>query len=957
MVNAWSQALLTVVVLTLLGAGTSPPVVAQGTSTQDVETTGAAAGVVVDAAQGESLPGANVRIRGTSRGTTTDLSGRYRIEGLEPGSYDLVFSFVGFQRKTVTGVSVTAGETTDIDITLAEETAQMDEVVVTAEVAKNTESGLLSERQKATAVSDAISAEFISKSGAGDAAQAMKKVTGASVVGGKYVHVRGLGGRYTQAQLNGASLPSADPDGNSVQFDLFSSNQVKNIVTQKTFTPDKAGDFSGGLVNINTKDFSSELTLEYSTSFSVNTETHFNDDFLTYPGGDLDFLGFDDGTRDVPGPLAAGSLPPASQAVNEFQNGSPESLRRLEQLSESFSNAWGPARQTAPIDQSHKFSIGNEVDLFGRPLGFLLNVSYKRSASSYDNGFTGRYEPPSGSGADAGLPPSLLVDDSRGTEEAQVGGVANLNYDLTSNHSLSADVLFSNSGTSEARFQSGPWPRENTFRFDNRTLTWTERQMTSVQLRGKHYLPSVLGATVDWNASFADTQQEEPDTRFFANQATIVAGDTILGTQSAGFSEPRRIFRDLNESSYSGKLDISIPFEQWSGERGKAKFGGAYETDDRDFNEDIFVATPSSAVSFSGNEEAFFSDENVGIIRNENGDVEALGHVYANRSQSSSNYNGDRTIAAGYGMIELPLSSSLRATGGIRLETTDIEVVSQDTTAGVGRIDELDFLPALNLVYNLRDNMNLRAAASRTLARPTFREISPFSRLNGINLEFVLGNTQLDRTLITNADLRWEWFMRPGEILAVSGFYKVMDDPIEEVLLGSTNGQETWFNADQAEVFGAEFEARIRLDRFTDALQHFKLGGNVSLVNSSVDISERENTEDESRQLQGQSPYTINVNLSYEHPRGTSVGLFFNTFGERLTEVALRNTPGVFEQPVHQLNATVSQRFMDHWTVNASVENILGDDFREIQEFGGENFVYQQRDRGRTFSLGLSYKL
>jgi TonB-dependent receptor len=586
-----------------------------------------------------------------------------------------------------------------------------------------------------------------------------------------------------------------------------------------------------------------------------------------------------------------------------------------------------------------------------------MNVSYKRSASFYDDGFTGRYEPPSG-GENETLPPAIQLDDSRGTEEAQLGAVFNLNYNLTQNNSLSADVIFSNVGTATSRFQSGPWPRENTFRFDNRTLTWSERRLLSTQVRGEHLLPSLGNTTVEWDAAFSDTQQEEPDSRFFANQAVIVAQDTILGTSSAGFSEPRRVFRDLSESSYSGKLDISVPLPRWSGSRGTLKIGGAYKTDERSFNERIFVANPSSQVRFTGDEEEYFSDANVGVIRDDAGNVEALGHVFSEQTQSSSIYDGDRTIAAGYAMVDLPITSSFRIVGGARLETTDLEVVSRDTSAGIGRIDEADLLPALNLVYNVQDNMNVRAAVSRTLARPTFREISPFERLNGINLDFVIGNPNLGRTLITNTDLRWEWFMRPGEILAISTFYKVMDDPIEEVLLGSTNGQETWDNSDQAEVYGAEFEARIRLDRLNGAFQYFTFGGNLSLVQSSVDISEREATEDESRSLQGQSPYTVNADLSYNNPEsGTSAGVYFNVFGERLTEVALRATPDVFEQPFTQLNATFSQRFMDHWTVSASVENILGDEFREVQEFQGETFVFQEYEEGRTISLGLSYEL
>lgn len=922
--------------------------------------TGAIAGVVVDATNGESLPGANVSIKGTTTGTATDLNGRYRLDGLDPGTYDIVASFVGFARQTVTGVEVVAGETTEMDFTLQEESAQLEEVIVEAEVAQDSEAGLLKDRQRAAGVSDAISAELMSQSGASDAADAMKKVTGASVVGGKYVYVRGLGDRYSQTQLNGVSLPTADPDRNSVQFDLFSSSQLDNIVTQKTFTPDKPGSFTGGLIDIGTKNFPSDLTLSFSSSVSVNTDTHFDDSFLSYAGGDTDFLGFDDGTREIPDIVAEQDIPEVGQAVDAFFDGNPDDLQLLSDQSDAFSNAMGPTTRLAPVNQSYKFSLGNESDLFGRPLGYLLNVSYGRSASFYNDGFTGRYEPPIDNEGQQTLPKALQLDDTKGTEEAQVGAVANLNYNLTPNNSLSADILYSHVGTAEARFQTGPWPRANVPEFTNRTLSWNERRLYSIQTRGEHYLENVLGATVEWSASYADTRQDEPDTRFFANQRQVIGGEDILQTSAQGFANPRRIFRELEETSINTKLDISIPFRHWSDLKGELKFGGAYKTDERSFDETIFVLElrDEDQIPFAGDAESYFSDENTGIIRDEEGNVVNIGHMVQERSQSTGQYSGDRTIPAAYLMTDLPITKKLRVVTGARLEATDLEVASADTSAGVGRIDEVDILPALNVVYALRENMNIRAAATRTLARPTFREISPFSRLNGINLDFVIGNPELQRSLINNYDLRWEWFTRPGEILAVSGFYKYLQDPIEETLIGSTNGQQSFDNVDKATVLGAEFEVRMRLDRLSDALEYVTFGGNLSLTQSSVDISEQENPEGGERSLQGQSPYTVNADLSYNNPEtGTSGGVFFNVFGERLSEVALFETPNVFEQPFTQMSVNVSQRLLSHWTVSVSVDNVLNDNFEQVQELEGETFVYQRYARGRTISLGLSYDL
>jgi TonB-dependent Receptor Plug Domain. len=235
--------------------------------------------------RGESLPGANVRVEGTSTGTSTDLNGRYRLNGLAPGAYDLVFSFVGFQQKTVTGVEVSSGQTTPLDVALAEESAQLEEVVVEAQAARDSEAGLLKDRAKAAAVSDAISAETISQMGAGTVADAMSNVTGASVVDGKYVNVRGLQGRYVDVQLDNSTLPTPDPDGNSVPLDLFPSNLIDNIVTTKSFTPDEPATFTGGSIDVTTKSFPEEFFLNASFSTSFNSEVGIGGDILRPTGG------------------------------------------------------------------------------------------------------------------------------------------------------------------------------------------------------------------------------------------------------------------------------------------------------------------------------------------------------------------------------------------------------------------------------------------------------------------------------------------------------------------------------------------------------------------------------------------------------------------------------------------------------------------------------------------------
>jgi outer membrane receptor protein involved in Fe transport len=935
--------------------------------------TGAIAGVVVDAANGETLPGANVSIKGTTTGTSTDLKGRYRITGLEPGSYDVLFSFVGFTQKTVTGVEVEAGETVTVDVSLNEQTAELEEVVVTAEAARDSEAGLLKRRAKAASVSDAISAEAISQAGAGDAAAAMKKVTGASVVGGKYVYVRGLGGRYSNTQLNGVEVPSSDPDRNSVQFDLFQSEALENIVTQKTFTPDQPGNFSGGLVNISTKSFPEDFSLKFSSSVSVNPQVHFNNDFLTQSGGGLDFLGIDDGARAIPDILDGISneeIPTQTEvtdAIREAPDGqTPPVVDEFDRLSDAFNDNMGAIRGTAPINQSYSFSLGNQQELLGRPLGYIVSLSYGRSATYYDDGFTGRYDNPRA----GNIEPTILLNDTEGTDEVNWGGIANLNYKLTPNNEVTANVLYTRSGTQETRFQSGSWPDEfgddSPNLLQNRTITFTERRLVSTQLQGEHLVPAVGNLLIEWTGAYSDTNQEEPDKRLFPSLVRFdAAGDSSFIAQASGFPFPSRIFRDLTETTQNAKIDFTLPFKQWSGEKARLKFGGLYKRDERDFNETFFSQVPGE-LSFNavrGDEEAFFSDENTGVIEivEQNGlRLPRLGATIQLNTDENNDYQGERVVGAGYLMLDLPVTSKLNVIAGARLESTNQTVGRRGED--LGEISETDILPAVNLRYALTDNMNLRGAASRTLARPTFREFGPFALFSTDIFDFVIGEPGLQRTLITNLDLRWEWFTRPGEILAVSAFYKDMNDPIERALLQS-NGQTSWRNVDDADVYGVEAEVRTRLDRIAPSLEYLTLGVNVSFVESVVDVPETElanpdDDTDRTRPLQGQSPYTFNADLTYDNPEwGTTTGLYFNISGERLSAVGLFEQPEAYEQPFAQLDFNFSQKVFTNWSLSFSVDNLLDDNYEERVETLGESRVFQSYEEGRTYSLGLSYSI
>jgi len=933
--------------------------------------TGKIAGTVVDSNTGETLIGVNVVIQNTTKGTATDLDGKYTIPNLEAGIYNIVFSYVSYNKKIVEGVEVTAGEVKKIEVSLSPDTEELDEIVVSARSVQNNEAALLAKRQKSVAFSNAVSTETISQSGAGDAAAAVTNISGASVEEGKFVVVRGLGGRYSNAQLNGANLPTAAPDKNSAQLDLFPSDLLDNVEIKKTFTPDQPGSFSGGNVNISTKNFPDQFIFSVTNGVALNTRASFENSFLSTPTSGTDWLGFDNGFREVPDIIQD---PNVEIPRSQFARRDPELASQLNDISEAFNNVMVPTRdnRNPGFNNDFSFTLGNQVELFGKPLGFILSGSYSRDFQFYDDGVNNQFVATSGQANE--LTNDFSFNDTRGTEEANLGGMANINYKLSDNHQIGFNYLRNQIGTNESRYQVGNFPKnipsENVF-FETYAIRYIEREVNSYQFKGKHFFPKLNNARFEWNASLANTQQQEPDFRLFFNEfVDVVRPDTSfrvfnINLGSSNATPPTRIFRDLDEDNNQFKGDLEIPFDFGLASDIKFKTGFSYEDKDRVFTERKFDynINGSNFRDFNGDIQAFFADDNVGVTDTTNSGTFRFGNVIRDGSIPANNYNGDQQVFGAYGMVEIPIAERVRFIGGARFESTDITIVSEDSTQDVGRIDTDDILPSANLIYAITDRMNLRFSASQTLARPTFREIAPFRAIDFAGGRELSGNPELNRTLIQNYDLRWEWFSRPGEVIAVSGFWKNFDDPIERVIV-SNNNQETFQNVPNASVKGIELEFRKRLDFISRSFQHFTFGTNFALIDSEVDVPERELEFAEgfdisdTRRLQGQSNFVVNTILSYQNPKsGTTASVTYNRFGKRLINVGLGGTPNIFEEGRDDIFLSIKQNFLQSFSAKASISNLLNVDIITSQTFNDQEFIDSRINYGRTFKLSVSYNL
>jgi len=925
---------------------------------------GKIAGTVVDSETGEAVIGCNVIVDGTTIGAAADIDGTYLISKIPAGTYNLVFSSVGYNKKTVTDVVVKTDEVTKIDLTLAIESFETEEVVVTAKLLENNEASLLAKRQKSSSISDAISAEAISRSGSSNAADAMSKVTGASVVGGKYVYIRGLGDRYSNTQLNGTDLPSADPDKKSFNLDLFPSNLLDNLVTIKSFTPDKPGSFTGGLVDVTTKNYPEKFTFDFSTSTSYNSNTTLNSDFLTYNGGANDWLGYDDGSRDIPSTL---SNP-------EVEIPSPNKARRdkdlaleLNKYTKAFNPEMSPITETAPINQNIALSIGDQVNVLDNPFGYTASLSYSRNYKFYDNGKIGRWQLSGDVNKVNGLDDYLVLNDSKGTDEVLWGGLLNFAYKPMSNHDLNFRYLYSQSGESTARFQSGQWPNQlgDGPVYETRSLLYTERNLQTYQFGGNHFFEDALGLTVDWSAAISNTEQNEPDLRFFSDdyQLDSDTGERFYNINKNSYNEPTRFYRNLTEDNTNLNLNLSFPFKQWNSLQSKLKLGGSYTKINREFRERRFELRSSTA-DYNGDPTDYFTNQ-TGIVDSTNGRY-LFGTYVFDASTLRSNYDGDQSISAMYGMIEMPLFQNLKLITGVRYETTDMNVVSQDTTSPTANLDNKDWLPSVSFIYKIDETMNVRFSYGKTLARPNFRELAPFRSFEFLGDFLFSGNANLKRSLIDNLDLRWEWFSRPGEIYAVSLFYKKFQDPIERAY-NPTTELVSYQNVSSGITYGAEFEIRKRLDVIDDMLSNFMVNVNLSLIHSEVDIPTEEyetlikpfdENADKTRPLFGQSPYIVNVELSYVNlESGTSAALLYNIFGKRLSEVTLGVTPDVYEQPRGMLDFTFSQKLLWGLGLKFSAKNILDAKIEKTIEFNGKDYIYHSYGNGRNFSVGLSYSI
>ncbi len=930
---------------------------------------GTISGTIIEESNGLTVIGANVVIEGQEDvGTSTDFDGKYQIP-IEAGTYNLLISYIGFSNMKIENVVVKDGEVTFVDASFKEDDAgvKIDEIVVTGAAIKTSENVMLLTTLKADAVTDGIGVREMQKLNISSADQAVAKVVGVTVADGSVV-VRGLGDRYSTAQLNGATIPSANPYKNSVNLDLIPSGLLSNITTSKTFTPDQPGTFTGGNVNIETKNFPETKSFTVSLSSGFNTQSSFQNNFLTHDGGSTDWLGYDDGYR------SRSSLFDDENYADALLKSAGTKARnndvlagQVEELYDATLHNMTPTTKQTPMNHGIGFSFGNQYTVGGRPLGVILAANYNRSFTHY-NGALNNYSLESQTSQT--LNPNFELGGTTSVESPTVGGMLGLSYKINPNNMISFNTLYNHSADKSTRSFAGAYQAYQVTLpevFEFRELYWLERSLINNMLIGEHAIGN-NGTKIEWVASVSQATQTEPELRYFGNEYDIrdeadPTDDRWAIRAPSEYDYPNHFFRDLTDNQYEGKVDITLPILKNLGRGNKVKFGGLFSKKDRDFGEKRYSVQKKNAENYAGDAEFYFSDANGGVIEKDALDRNVIGNYIVDDTRASNSYTGSEQVAAGYAMVTVKPVEKFKIIAGARIEDSRLPVTSLDSTYEASKFS---ILPSVNLVYELQDKMNLRAAFSQTVARPNLRELAPFSNFDFKTGAFIVGNPELNITSITNVDLRWEWLMNPGEILAVGTYYKSFKDPIVLVNLGKSNPEFQYQNVDEALVYGVELEYRKNLGFISPKLNNLKWSANLSYIHSEVDIDEDELADilsvnpnaSTQRTFFNQSPFIVNTNLTYSIPeQNIDAALSYNVFGERLVIVGQEGTPDIFEQSRPQLDFTISKKFKENLSVRLSAKNLLDPSYRLQSSFLDNDYIYSDYNVGRTFSASLSYTI
>lgn len=891
----------------------------------------------------EPVAGASIIIEELKRTVVANLDGQFDVT-IEAGKkYTFTVSSVGYNTKVVSDIEIGVNADNTVTIVLEPQSKNSEAIVIRSTRRQESTVALLTFQRTNTALSSGLAADFIRRTPDKNTGEVLKRVSGAAIQDNKFVIVRGLSDRYNSAMLNSALLPSSEPDKKAFSFDMFPAALIDNIVINKTATPEFTGEFSGGLVQVNTKDIPSKDVITVGFGLGYNNQSTFKD-FTSNQRNKFDWLGFDDGTRNIPD-----SFPATAQLYRALGKDAAGLNKQIELTQQFRGDVYAPVTiKAAPIKtfnftyaQNHKLKNGGN-------LGTLVAINYRNSMLIYDveKAF---YE--------ADGTPVFNYSDKQNRYQTNLGGIINIAWVKGKNKIAFKNLfnqLYEDNYYTREGFNTN---RRNDIQFYSSYLN--QRSLFSSQLEGEHQL-TARGIKFKWNGNAGLNWKKQPDLRS-ALYARAINTDEPFEIDP---DDTRRFYSDLKDYSAGAGGQFIIPMNWGGKDKQTLKFGGSTLARMRDFSSRIFrynftnFNSFNSANAFKPIDRAFLPD-NMGTS----------GYILEEFTNNSDRYFGLSVLNAAYGMMDNKFGD-FRVIWGLRAENFQQLLTSKEQTGNrsVRLTEKWDFLPSINVLLNVGDKQNLRASASRTVARPEFRELAEFAFFDYEMNYGVKGDSALKRTSILNYDLRYEIYPKAGEAITFGAFYKEFTDPIEFRLdPGSNADTRRYFyqNALSAKTLGFEIELRKGLEFISPALKPLSLFGNYTYLRSEVvfnDLSSDSKTIKADRPLQGQSPYLLNAGLQYTSDM-FNASVLYNRVGQRLTLVGNEEFPNVYERPRNQVDIQLSKKVLDgQGEIRINFQDILNNAFYFYENVNentgfqeGVDRLFNSYKQGSTITVGFTY--
>ncbi len=895
-------------------------------------------GVVRDEANAILLPGVPVEVVGTNVVAYTDVDGRY-VLNVPPGKHVIKVLLEGYQERLINlEVGDQRSVAADIGLTMKGLTETVVVQAQAVDVETSSAEAQLIERRQAPVITDNIGSQEMKDNGDRNAASAMERVTGVSVVDNSYVFVRGLGERYSNTTLAGSVIPTTEPDKKVVPLDMFPTGLIDSVQVSKSYSADKSAEFAGGLVQITPIKFPSDPVVDLSYGIGYFTTATGNDIPLS-PLGSRDGWGYDNGARALPAGIPSTKI--VRQGIYTPDVGFANS--QITEYGKLFENVWRPVNDSGAPGQTWSATFGNR---FNNKFGVIGSVShsYREQFIDEDRRFYRIGD------ADA-LEATSDYHIQTGTQRAQLGIVANFAYQFSTNQRLSFENFYTHTGHDEGRFFEGQ-NLDNARDYQNSRLQFIEEGLFSNALSGEHFFQNLSNSRLDWRANFARASRDEPDLRETLYERALNSAPNVVYTYADESQSGFRMFNTLDDDT----VDVALNWATLSNAGGKAtqyKFGFNYVDRNRDFLSRRFHYIPiTTQKADTGNllfdntlpPEQIFVESNIGTAMRLN-----------EETRPTDAYKGDQTTTSAFGMVDLSLSGRARLIAGARVEGFDQTVTTQDPFGLFAREvqaenNNTDIFPAVNFVLGATANSNIRLSYSTTVNRPEFRELAEFEFTDVVGNRAVKGNADLVRALIQNIDGRWEMFSGGRGVVAASVFYKYFDKPIERVVIASANPIVTFQNADNARNFGIELELGRQLG------SHFFVNANYTWVDSKITLSPEQlgvQTSAE-RPLAGQSENLFNVG-GEAFFGGFSVRALYNYFGDRISDVGANEAPDIVEQGRGTLDMVVAQKLRG-LTIRATLENLTDSDFLWTQTLQVDR-TQRLYSSGRSYTVTFSYSL